>query len=259
MKRLLPFIFTIFLLILAGCSKTSEQCYSLSQVLLDGEEITGQSGEITIAEGGKGTIIFNNNVSELTWTENPFRIVINELQGTAIREQNGIVVNFDSIGLELKFLEKSDSSSISIDDGSSKTDYVGRLYYSNCEGNFTDYEMSSIGLYGTVSEDKIQLFNDAYSSILPMIYFEYDADNCVGGYVLSFPVNEFDAKITRTVENRSDVNNTEFIKPEEYIWNKYSDTDNNEKTEDLVDVMTITGSARNSDGGFSYTIIIIPQ
>ena len=259
MKRVLSFILVLIMAVsFCACgTSVSVEKYSLTGAFIDGAPILDYNGSLILQDDFSGILTFNNTSGNITWSANPFTVTVNKLIGTGEKTDETICINFDEIGLQLNFSKsvtsQAYSETVNSTDGIS---YEGRFYFSDCEGEWYDYEGRSMALSGTLSNGKLSLYNKFYSESVAMVELLIDEDNCLGGYIMAYPQKEYDVKIVNDKQEKDKVNDTKFLRPEEYIWNMYNTVEETPNTENLIDVMTLSGNLRNSDGACSYKIVL---
>lgn len=260
MKRTILLLSILLILLSFGaCSKTQEE-FVLTQITVDNIPISDVSGYLKLFSDNSGELSLNGNVCKVYWEENPFAIRINDIVASSEHTQSGINLFLDEKNVVLSFsigpaVEVPHSSS-----SQSADNLSGRFYFSNCEGEWADYDGRSMSVTGTKNDEKIVLFNQYFSKDTPMVEITIKDSHCLEGYIMAYPLKEYDVKIDADSQLKSEVNKTEFLHPEEYIWNKYiekEDTDIN--TGQMIDVLTLSGNVRNSNGGFTYKIVLTPE
>ena len=238
-----------------GNSKAGDK-YSLTGAFIEDAPILDYNGSLILYPDNKGILNFNGTSGEITYTDNPFTLTVNSLTGTGEKSVGTIKVNFDDIGLQFVFSKDVNGQAYSESSSGTGTGYEGRMYFSDCEGEWQEYDDRSMAVSGTLSNGKLSLYNRAYSDNVAMVELLTDGNSCLGGYIMAYPLKEYDVKITKDKQEKDKVNDTRFIKPEEYIWNMYNEVEETPKPENLIDVVTLSGTLRNSDGGYSYKIVL---
>ena len=268
MKRIFLLICAMGLLLsLCSCGKSEPAltaAYELTAAFVDESAVQGVSGGINFFEGGEAELVFGGRSSsaECSFSGDSFVIKINELEGEGSISEEGTVISFPSIALRLEFLRTQQEISPE-NDGAELKELSGRIYFSSCEGEWEDYDGRSMALSGQLSvreegEETLSLFSKYYSESLPMIQLALlETENgleSLGGYVMAYESPEYAVRLEESEELKSNVNNTQFLNPEEYIW--YTPSPEAAAPDELCRVLTVTGSCRNSSGGFEYKIIL---
>ena len=148
------------------------------------------------------------------------------------------------------------------------TDKSGILRFSGTSGEWIDYDGSSMQLSGTVScpEDgkrEIRLYSRFFSETVPLLTAEIEpldgvGYKCLSGYIFSYPIREWEMLVEETEIMFTELDNTLIItKPGEYghLYTPEQGTPGSTEFVDYpVNVMRLSGSCRNENGGFDYVI-----
>ncbi len=259
MKKVLPFIL-ILCLVLAACGEGTApgESYRIISVSLDGEEVSGVTGGLSLRQDGTARFTFNGSSCSASWQEEPFSLQFGGIAAEGRREGENLILKLGDSGLELT-LSHGEAAENAAEEPTAEEPAAGialegRLYYSDCEGIWEDYEGVSMAVSGRLREGLLELFSPYYSEDLPMVSLTFSGTDCLGGYVMAYPMKAFDVISDVSTREREDVNSTEFLNPEMYIW--YVPPEVTPEPQDPVEVWAMSGNARDSQGAFRFEIVL---
>ncbi|MDO5445529.1 MAG: hypothetical protein Q4F31_07910 [Eubacteriales bacterium] len=278
---------TVFLL--SSCGRKEETVYDigsygLSKVSLDGTELDLYSvypsgAGLYLSGSGSSLLILGEESCSAEWTnENgSFSLSFGNLCGTGSFTEETIKVSFEEIGLEYEFTrgENVPVPSAGNEEKTGATDsrisgaWHGRLWFESPEGEWADYEYRSMELSGqaiagnesgNIEKGTISLYNSYFSETDPIIQISFEGENgnyhSVDGYVMSYPVHEFEMQIDLTNDSRANLRNTLIIeKPGDYghVYTPEEPADASAENEEIP-VLRLSGTCRDSAGSFEYFV-----
>ena len=258
MKKVLPFIL-ILCIVFSACGGASApgDSYRIVSATLDGEEVSGVTGGISLRKDGTARFTFNGSSCSASWQEEPFSVQFGGIAAEGRREGENLILQLGDSGLEITLSHAAAAENAAVpvpEEPAAGTAYEGRLRYSGCEGIWEDYEGVSMAVSGQLREGLLELFSPYYSEDLPMISLTFGGTDCLGGYVMAYPMKAFDVISDVSIQDRESVNSTEFLNPEMYVW--YVPPVVTPEPQDPVEVWTLSGTARDSQGAFDFEIVL---
>ncbi len=276
----------VLALVLSGCG-TEERifdagAYRLSGVSMEGTELDAnklypEGGSLLLSADGTGVLTLGENTSEILWSRQNelYEFRINDLKAAGKCTDGNLLVEIGELGICYGFSEstappKDDTASDGTESGESRVRWTGRLWFSDTDGEWSDYEWSTMSLYADVIEEDesggvIQIWQDFYSEDYPMAEIRYSVGEkkilSVSGYMMSYPVAPGTVSITMQKELPSEIEDTLIMHPDIYEYGHYysSDPDSGETEEIPVDVLRLTGKCEDDDGRFSYRIVLTKE
>ena len=276
----------VFAVLISGCNtdflkskKTAplydKGTYSLSGLSLSGEpadvaSVFPEGGWLLLSNDGTGSLILGQSACDIIWEENSSGIYfdIAKSKANGVYSDGGIAVTLDTSGFEFIFTAENYSPEIAESkaeelSGPLGGNWSGSFWFSEGIGEYEDYNGREYPLHGNISKETVTLYCDYYSDLVPMISINYEKDGetykCLSGYIMSYPLYEWSAIIESGSGIKSDLKNSVIINyPGDYGHKK---VENNESEEDVTlrDILRITGSCRDGNGGFNYLIELTPS
>ncbi len=274
-------LWLLTLLFLSGCGlsstqETFENQYVLSSIRVQDEVIAAasiypQGGALLLSDSGTGILLLGENRCGITWEKDAqsYIIHIRDLIASGMPENGMLELSLEEIGISFVFTEGSNESkgegNATLVTGLGKWDgkWSGRLWFEEGRGEWSDYELRSMAVQGTVLTDangsgEILLMNDAYSPMIPMMQLSFctveDELQCVSGFIMSYPIGEWEIDISCSVMLPSDMRETIIMHPDIYEYGHYYLSSETATVEENVEVMTLTGKCQDTEGSFTFTI-----
>ena len=272
-KSILCTILSFLFLLTAGCSPVpvkQGRSLTLVGVSVDGEVLDVSSvypsgGSLTVFDDGTGELTLDGKSCDVTWSalSEGYQFTINSMEAVSSTIDPPLSLMLSELGLELDF----DASGAGFPEASSEEEdsdsWHGRIYFSDCEGIWAEYDGRSMALSGGFSQKEdgcgnVSLFNASYSEEIPMISIDYqkeeDRMSCLSGFVMSYPLNAGDARFLVSSGVASDLDKDAFVIEHEYEpWLIFDEPEE----EAVVSMISIRGSAKNDSGGFDYEILLL--
>ena len=276
-------------LALAGCTEESPPVYDAGQYQLAGAELDGtelavfdlypNGGYLLLSGDGTGRLMLGRDLCDITWQQEQdgCSVQINELEASGIKDEDSLALSLESLGLTL-FFREGEASVSTADSGSPPVqarstrdqllwegDWSGRLWFEDPQGEWSDYEDRTLSVRAAVSLDAdgngiLSLYSDYYSEELPMAAVDFSLEqykvHCLSGYMMSYPVPDWGMEIALSSERRTDIEDTVIMHPDIYEYGHFYNADPPADRNAKTDVLRLSGSCHDLEGGFDYKIVL---
>ena len=143
--------------------------------------------------------------------------------------------------------------------------WSGRLWFEDPKGEWSDYQDQTLSLTAEVAMEPdgtgtLRLFSKYYSESVPMALVNFTLEqykvHCISGYLMSYPIPEWGMEIELSTDRKVDVEDTVIMHPDIYEYGHYYNADPPINRNEMIDVLRLTGSCHDLDGGFDYKIVL---
>lgn len=276
-------------LLLGGCETKKPPVYDAGQYLLSGAQVDGEElptaslypegGSLLLSGDGTGRLALGTEACDISWQcqGEDYSFRINELAAEGIRDGGSLTLELKEIGLMLTFDEGNASAIIpqeaSFPDSSAPTadqrlwggEWVGRLWFEEPQGEWADFADQTLSVTATVNVEKdgsgsLRLSSKYYSDVLPLATISFMLEeykvHCLSGYMMSYPVPEWGMELVLSSERRADIEDTIIFHPDIYEYGHFYNADPPVDGNVKEDVLRLTGSCHDLEGGFDYKIVL---
>ena len=283
------YLFLAFALLLTGCTAEKAPVYDAGQYLLSGAELDGKElsvsslypggGYLLLSEDGSGRLILGSDACDVSWQkrQQEFTVLINDLTATGKMEADSLTLLLEDLNLTLAFTAGDASAAIrEAENPSAKAkpnrdqllwggSWSGRLWFEDPKGEWSDYQDQTLSLTAEVAMEPdgtgtLRLFSKYYSESVPMALVNFTLEqykvHCISGYLMSYPIPEWGMEIELSTDRKVDVEDTVIMHPDIYEYGHYYNADPPVNRNEMIDVLRLTGSCHDLDGGFDYKIVL---
>ena len=283
------YLFLAFALLLTGCTAEKAPVYDAGQYLLSGAELDGKElsvsslypggGYLLLSEDGSGRLILGSDACDVSWQkrQQEFTVLINDLTATGKMEADSLTLLLEDLNLTLAFTAGDASAAIKeAENPSAKAkpnrdqllwggSWSGRLWFEDPKGEWSDYQDQTLSLTAEVAMEPdgtgtLRLFSKYYSESVPMALVNFTLEqykvHCISGYLMSYPIPEWGMEIELSTDRKVDVEDTVIMHPDIYEYGHYYNADPPVNRNEMIDVLRLTGSCHDLDGGFDYKIVL---
>lgn len=296
MKKNRMAVWQVFSLMLAcfflcGFGKPKEESwdkeYRLSSLSYENESLNlaeyYSNGALFLKNDGTGRLILDNQACNVIWrdTNGERTVQIRDLIAHGPAEEHQLCLTIDELGITYVFTADGNSPSIpeeiispaSVPENDLQLrwngEWDGRLWFSNTNGEWAEYENRTMAARAVVSlaadgSGILEIYNAFYSPDYPLARFSVhcssDSASCSGEFVMSYPVGENGARLLLSQEYPSQIENTVIMHPDIWEYGHYypSHAEDDSAIQEIpVDVLRISGTCSDSDGGFGYQFVLV--
>ena len=283
------YLFLALALLLTGCTAEKAPVYDAGQYLLSGAELDGKElsvsslypggGYLLLSEDGAGRLILGSDACDVSWQkrQQEITILINDLSATGKMEADSLTLLLEDLNLTLVFTAGDASAAIKeAENPSAKArqnrdqllwggSWSGRLWFEDPKGEWSDYQDQTLSLTAEVAMEPdgtgtLRLFSKYYSESVPMALVNFTLEqykvHCISGYLMSYPIPEWGMEIELSTDRKVDVEDTVIMHPDIYEYGHYYNADPPINRNEMIDVLRLTGSCHDLDGGFDYKIVL---
>ena len=276
-------------LLLAGCAEKEtayERTYRLAQLLCEGEplelsEYYAEGGSLALSSTGSAILQLGGKSCETTWAGSgeSISLSVGSLTASGTLRDDAAELTIGELGLTYVFTlsgeplpEETPAPTPAAEENELQQQWngtwSGRLWYSDTSGEWTDYETRTLAMTAEISLDAggagtLTLRNDFYSEEYAMgqfpVHFSDGQLQVEEGLFMSYSVASGEMTAVRTVELPEEIENTIIMHPDVWEYGHfYQSTEEGEEAPESepVDVLRLTGSVKDADGGFSYKIVL---
>lgn len=267
-------IVLILTLFLCGCSNNDEatELYSMYAITLNGEECdfhTYYPNGLQIQKNEEAYWTLINGDTRVKVNVDNDVVVINELQAAIKDDKNGFSLTMENTGLIYYFtnldnpvsvLELTNHTPIQI---KYSGEYEGRIYFTNTEGKWLEYEGRSLNISGSLyvndeGTGELKLYSDIYSESIPIadLYINFNGDKIIAseGTVLEYQLSEGYFEVEYLEKLVDEINSMAFINPYEYSW--YVPEKDEEIEQEYKSVFDISGECMGKNESLYFNIEI---
>lgn len=183
MKKIIPLILVIcFLLCSCGEVEVKSTDYPLREAFLDDTRIAAPEGCLTVRDDGIAILNIDSYSCEINLSQSEFNI--NGARAEIVLNDNDATLTLPELGLKYFFSVKpvEDDSEIEVEEPG--TPFTGRIFYSNVENQFIDYEGVSTEVTGKVSSSGYTIYCHSYSDTVPFALLDSEGK----GLLMNFDV-----------------------------------------------------------------------
>ena len=283
------FLFTAIALLLAGCTAETAPVYDAGQYLLSGAELDGKElsvsslwpggGYLLLSEDGSGRLILGSDACDISWQEQQQEVslLINYLSAAGKKEDDSFTLFLEDLNLSLSFTAGDASAAIRDAENPSAAarptrdqllwegSWSGRLWFEEPKGEWSDYQDQTLSVTAEVAIEPdgtgtLRLYSKYYSDSCPLALVSFSLEqykvHCLSGYLMSYPIPEWGMELALSTERKVDVEDTNIMHPDIYEYGHYYNADPPVDRNEMVDVLRLTGSCHDLDGGFDYKIVL---
>ena len=283
------YLFFVLALLLTGCTAEKAPVYDAGQYLLSGAELDGKElsvsslypggGYLLLSEDGSGRLILGSDACDVSWQkrQQEITILINDLSATGKMEADSLTLLLEDLNLTLAFTAGDASAAIREAENPVANarqnrnqllwggSWSGRLWFEDPKGEWSDYQDRTLSLTAEVAMESdgtgtLRLFSKYYSESVPMALVNFTLEqykvHCISGYLMSYPIPEWGMEIELSTDRKVDVEDTVIMHPDIYEYGHYYNADPPINRNEMIDVLRLTGSCHDLDGGFDYKIVL---
>ena len=283
------YLFLVLALLLTGCTAEKAPVYDAGQYLLSGAELDGKElsvsslypggGYLLLSEDGSGRLILGSDACDVSWQkrQQEISLLINDLTATGKMEADSLTLLLEDLNLTLAFTAGDASAAIREAENPVANarqnrnqllwggSWSGRLWFEDPKGEWSDYQDQTLSLTAEVAMEPdgtgtLRLFSKYYSESVPMALVNFTLEqykvHCISGYLMSYPIPEWGMEIELSTDRKVDVENTVIMHPDIYEYGHYYNADPPINRNEMIDVLRLTGSCHDLDGGFDYKIVL---
>ena len=283
------YLFLVLALLLTGCTAEKAPVYDAGQYLLSGAELDGKElsvsslypggGYLLLSEDGSGRLILGSDACDVSWQkrQQEISLLINDLTATGKMEADSLTLLLEDLNLTLAFTAGDASAAIReaenpVANARQNRDQLlwggswsGRLWFEDPKGEWSDYQDQTLSLTAEVAMEPdgtgtLRLFSKYYSESVPMALVNFTLEqykvHCISGYLMSYPIPEWGMEIELSTDRKVDVEDTVIMHPDIYEYGHYYNADPPINRNEMIDVLRLTGSCHDLDGGFDYKIVL---
>ena len=283
------YLFLVLALLLTGCTAEKAPVYDAGQYLLSGAELDGRKlsvsslypggGYLLLSEDGSGRLILGSDACDVSWQkrQQEISLLINDLTATGKMEADSLTLLLEDLNLTLAFTAGDASAAIREAENPVANarqnrnqllwggSWSGRLWFEDPKGEWSDYQDQTLSLTAEVAMEPdgtgtLRLFSKYYSESVPMALVNFTLEqykvHCISGYLMSYPIPEWGMEIELSTDRKVDVEDTVIMHPDIYEYGHYYNADPPINRNEMIDVLRLTGSCHDLDGGFDYKIVL---
>ncbi len=283
------YLFLVLALLLTGCTAEKAPVYDAGQYLLSGAELDGRKlsvsslypggGYLLLSEDGSGRLILGSDACDVSWQkrQQEISLLINDLTATGKMEADSLTLLLEDLNLTLAFTAGDASAAIREAENPVANarqnrnqllwggSWSGRLWFEDPKGEWSDYQDRTLSLTAEVAMEPdgtgtLRLFSKYYSESVPMALVNFNLEqykvHCISGYLMSYPIPEWGMEIELSTDRKVDVEDTVIMHPDIYEYGHYYNADPPINRNEMIDVLRLTGSCHDLDGGFDYKIVL---
>ena len=283
------YLFLVLALLLTGCTAEKAPVYDAGQYLLSGAELDGKElsvsslypggGYLLLSEDGSGRLILGSDACDISWQkrQQEISLLINDLTATGKMEADSLTLLLEDLNLTLAFTAGDASAAIREAENPVANarqnrnqllwggSWSGRLWFEDPKGEWSDYQDQTLSLTAEVAMEPdgtgtLRLFSKYYSESVPMALVNFTLEqykvHCISGYLMSYPIPEWGMEIELSTDRKVDVEDTVIMHPDIYEYGHYYNADPPINRNEMIDVLRLTGSCHDLDGGFDYKIVL---
>lgn len=283
------YLFLVLALLLTGCTAEKAPVYDAGQYLLSGAELDGKElsvsslypggGYLLLSEDGSGRLILGSDACDVSWQkrQQEISLLINDLTATGKMEADSLTLLLEDLNLTLAFTAGDASAAIREAENPVANarqnrnqllwggSWSGRLWFEDPKGEWSDYQDQTLSLTAEVAMEPdgtgtLRLFSKYYSESVPMALVNFNLEqykvHCISGYLMSYPIPEWGMEIELSTDRKVDVEDTVIMHPDIYEYGHYYNADPPINRNEMIDVLRLTGSCHDLDGGFDYKIVL---
>ena len=283
------YLLLVLALLLTGCTAEKAPFYDAGQYLLSGAELDGKElsvsslypggGYLLLSEDGSGRLILGSDACDVSWQkrQKEISLLINDLTATGKMEADSLTLLLENLNLTLAFTAGDASAAIReaenpVANARQNRDQLlwggswsGRLWFEDPKGEWSDYQDQTLSLTAEVAMEPdgtgtLRLFSKYYSESVPMALVNFTLEqykvHCISGYLMSYPIPEWGMEIELSTDRKVDVEDTVIMHPDIYEYGHYYNADPPVNRNEMIDVLRLTGSCHDLDGGFDYKIVL---
>ena len=283
------YLFLVLALLLTGCTAEKAPVYDAGQYLLSGVELDGRKlsisslypggGYLLLSEDGSGRLILGSDACDVSWQkrQQEISLLINDLTATGKMEADSLTLLLEDLNLTLAFTAGDASAAIREAENPVANarqnrnqllwggSWSGRLWFEDPKGEWSDYQDQTLSLTAEVAMEPdgtgtLRLFSKYYSESVPMALVNFTLEqykvHCISGYLMSYPIPEWGMEIELSTDRKVDVEDTVIMHPDIYEYGHYYNADPPINRNEMIDVLRLTGSCHDLDGGFDYKIVL---
>ena len=283
------YLFLVLALLLTGCTAEKAPVYDAGQYLLSGAELDGKElsvsslypggGYLLLSEDGSGRLILGSDACDVSWQkqQQEISLLINDLTATGKMEADSLTLLLEDLNLTLLFTAGDASAAIREAENPVANarqnrnqllwggSWSGRLWFEDPKGEWSDYQDQTLSLTAEVAMEPdgtgtLRLFSKYYSESVPMALVNFTLEqykvHCISGYLMSYPIPEWGMEIELSTDRKVDVEDTVIMHPDIYEYGHYYNADPPINRNEMIDVLRLTGSCHDLDGGFDYKIVL---
>ena len=283
------YLFLVLALLLTGCTAEKAPVYDAGQYLLSGAELDGKElsvsslypggGYLLLSEDGSGRLILGSDACDVSWQkrQQEISLLINDLTATGKMEADSLTLLLEDLNLTLAFTAGDASAAIREAENPVANarqnrnqllwggSWSGRLWFEDPKGEWSDYQDQTLSLTAEVAMEPdgtgtLRLFSKYYSESVPMALVNFTLEqykvHCISGYLMSYPIPEWGMEIELSTDRKVDVEDTVIMHPDIYEYGHYYNADPPINRNEMIDVLRLTGSCNDLDGGFDYKIVL---
>ena len=283
------YLFLVLALLLTGCTAEKAPVYDAGQYLLSGAELDGKElsvsslypggGYLLLSEDGSGRLILGSDACDVSWQkrQQEISLLINDLTATGKMEADSLTLLLEDLNLTLVFTAGDASAAIREAENPVANarqnrnqllwggSWSGRLWFEDPKGEWSDYQDQTLSLTAEVAMEPdgtgtLRLFSKYYSESVPMALVNFTLEqykvHCISGYLMSYPIPEWGMEIELSTDRKVVVEDTVIMHPDIYEYGHYYNADPPVDRNEMVDVLRLTGSCHDLDGGFDYKIVL---
>ena len=283
------YLFLVLALLLTGCTAEKAPVYDAGQYLLSGAELDGKElsvsslypggGYLLLSEDGSGRLILGSDACDVSWQkrQQEISLLINDLTATGKMEADSLTLLLEDLNLTLAFTAGDASAAIREAENPVANarqnrnqllwggSWSGRLWFEDPKGEWSDYQDRTLSLTAEVAMEPdgtgtLRLFSKYYSESVPMALVNFTLEqykvHCISGYLMSYPIPEWGMEIELSTDRKVDVEDTVIMHPDIYEYGHYYNADPPVNRNEMIDVLRLTGSCHDLDGGFDYKIVL---
>ena len=283
------YFFLALALLLTGCTAEKAPVYDAGQYLLSGVELDGKElsvsslypggGYLLLSEDGSGRLILGSDACDVSWQkrQQEISLLINDLTATGKMEADSLTLLLEDLNLTLAFTAGDASAAIREAENPVANarqnrnqllwggSWSGRLWFEDPKGEWSDYQDQTLSLTAEVAMEPdgtgtLRLFSKYYSESVPMALVNFTLEqykvHCISGYLMSYPIPEWGMEIELSTDRKVDVEDTVIMHPDIYEYGHYYNADPPINRNEMIDVLRLTGSCHDLDGGFDYKIVL---
>ena len=283
------YLFLVLALLLTGCTAEKAPVYDAGQYLLSGAELDGKElsvsslypggGYLLLSEDGSGRLILGSDACDVSWQkrQQEISLLINDLTATGKMEADSLTLLLEDLNLTLAFTAGDAAAAIREAENPVANarqnrnqllwggSWSGRLWFEDPKGEWSDYQDQTLSLTAEVAMEPdgtgtLRLFSKYYSESVPMALVNFTLEqykvHCISGYLMSYPIPEWGMEIELSTDRKVDVEDTVIMHPDIYEYGHYYNADPPINRNEMIDVLRLTGSCHDLDGGFDYKIVL---
>lgn len=275
--HILPLMLAALMLVLCGCESGEKEpvydagTYSLSSVTVDGvqsgaESVYPSGGWLLLSSPGTGRLVLGRNACDVSWTGSgdDFSLSFEGMKAGGTLSGSEAVLTFEGTGMTLTF--SSGDYTAPADDGAEAAlpgdaicgSWEGTLWFEDPDGEWSDHEYRSLEISGTVIPGLVSLSSPYFSEDIPLVSVTYESEGgsfrSTGGYVMSYPVHDWDMLFDLSRGMRDSLRSTVIIEfPGDY-GHVFTPEASEYADEGEIDILRLSGKCRDADGSFGYLI-----